>query len=305
MLNLQKKHYFFLIGFLVVANTLAWIAVYEIARPQLLKVVFFDVGQGDSVFIKTPQGHQILIDGGPDARVLEKLGENMPFWDRDIDMLILTHPEQDHVSGLIEVLKRYRVDFVLWTGVLHSSNVYKEWVSLLDEGEAEIIIAHSGKRIRAGDVVLDVLYPFESFSGQNVKNLNNTSVVSRLSFGYNSFLFTGDVYKSVERKLIDQSLKGFLNLNADVLKVGHHGSKTSTLQDFVKTVFPRFAVISAAGNEVEGADCDNKERNKFGHPNCEVLDALGKYDIRILRTDKHGDIEISSDGRNFKVITKK
>ena len=113
---------FVILGVLFGLNVLAWVAVYDLSQSQLLEIVFFDVGQGDAIFIETPQGHQILIDGGPDSTVLERLGDEVPFWDRTIDLIILTHPEQDHVSGLIDVLKRYKVENILWTGVLKDTS---------------------------------------------------------------------------------------------------------------------------------------------------------------------------------------
>ena len=122
----SKKIILVIFGILIGLNILAWLAVYDLSKSQFLEVNFFDVGQGDSIFIETPQRHQILIDGGPDETILEKLGREMPFWDRTIDLIILTHPEHDHLAGLIEVLKRYKVENILWTGVSRTTSEYKE-----------------------------------------------------------------------------------------------------------------------------------------------------------------------------------
>lgn len=302
MFGKPKKFALLAFGFLVLSNILAWITVFEFSESQFLRVIFFDVGQGDAIFIITPQGHQILIDGGPDLTVLEKLGQAMPFWDRSIDLIVLTHPEQDHISGLIEVLKRYKIDYVLWTGIVRDTAEYKKWVSLLENQDSEIVMAEADRRVKAGKVLLDVLYPFENLEGQSINNTNNTSIILRLVFGKTSFLFTGDAYKSVERKLVREALdnESFI-VTSDILKIGHHGSKTSSAEDFLVIVEPEIAVISLGGNpEAEGENCDNRERNRYKHPSCEVLANLQKYGITVLRTDEQGDIRISSDGRNLK-----
>lgn len=284
-MNKKTKDFAFLILIvLFFANIYAWSVIYDLTRPQILEVVFFDVGQGDAIFIETPKGYQILIDGGPSSAVLEKLGSEMPFWDRSIDLIILTHPESDHISGLIEVLKRYEVGQVLWTGLQRDTGEYKEWKRLLSEKNIKVKIAKEGQRIITSLIFFDVLYPFENLDGKEVKNTNNSSVSLRLVFNDNSFIFTGDLYKSVEKKILEREL----HLDSDVLKVGHHGSKTSLDEEFLKEVAPKIAVISV------GKD------NSYDHPHPEVLDILNLYGITVLRTDRDGDIKIISDGRNLK-----
>lgn len=285
----EQKFVFVILVFLFLANVLAWLAVFDLAKSQFLEVNFFNVGQGDAFFIETPKGHQILIDGGPGSAIIEKLSREMSFWDRTIDLIILTHPEKDHLAGLIEVLKRYKVENILWTGVVRDTAEYREWKKLIEEERAKIFIAQTGQKIivptKPGNVVLDIFYPFENLEGQFFKNSNDTSIVSKLVFGENSFLFTGDACYKTEGELID----GGVNGDADVLKIGHHGSKTSTSGEFLKMVSPQIAVISAG------------KGNSYGHPHKEVLEVLAKYGIRILRTDELGDIKILSDGKNFKI----
>jgi len=285
----RKNDVFVILGILFALNILAWLAVYELNKPQLLEVNFFDVGQGDAIFIETPSQHQILIDGGPSPLILEKLVESLPFWDRTIDLIVLTHPESDHLVGLIEVLKRYKVENILWTGILRDTAEYKEWQRLIRDETAEIFIAKAGQKIilSKSDInsFIDVLYPFENLEGQEFKNSNNTSIVAKLIFGENSFLFTGDAYKSVEKKLIDKEI----NLASDVLKVGHHGSKTSNSEEFIEKVSPEIAVISVSKD------------NPYHHPHQETLDTLEKYGIKILRTDKNGDIKIICDSQSLKL----
>ena len=263
--------------------------VYDLTKPQGLEVVFFDVGQGDSIFIETPKNYQILIDGGPDNTVLEKLGQNLSFWDRTLDLVVLTHPDHDHIAGLIEILKRYKVDFVLWTGVLKDTGEYEEWKRLIEERKTKIKIAKAGQRIVVSDLFFDVLYPLENLEGKETEYINNTSVVLHLVFEDNSFLFMGDLYKSAEKEILNRGLE----VDSDVLKVAHHGSKYSTGKEFLEQVSPEIAVISVG------------KENKYGHPSSEVLELFEKYDITVLRTDEYGDIEIISDGENLKILNPK
>ncbi len=278
-----KKYVLVIFGSLFCLNVLAWLAVWELSRQRPLEVNFFDIGQGDSIFLQTPERRQILIDGGPDSAVLEKLGKEMPFWDRTIDLVILTHPEHDHISGLIEVLKRYKVKNILWTGILRDTAEYREWKELIQKEEANIYIAKAGQCVILDVTQLCVLYPFESLEGQKFKDSNNTSIVAKLIFGETSFLFTGDVCKSVERKLLGLAEQ----LDSDVLKVGHHGSKTSTAPEFVEAVSPEVAVVSV------GKD------NYYGHPHPETIQAL--EGTRFFRTDWDGDIKVISDGIDYYV----
>lgn len=264
-------------GFLFILNVLAWSAVFDSNGTGTFKVSFFDVGQGDSIFIETPKKHQILIDGGPGSAVLEKLANEMPFWDRTIDLIILTHPEKDHLAGLLEVLKSYKVENILWTGIVRDTAEWELWQKQISEEGASIKIARAGQRVSADKATLEILFPFESLEGLEFKDSNNTSIVSRLVLKENSFLFTGDIHESAEKKL----LASVINLDTDVLKVSHHGSKTSTSEEFIEKISPEIAVISLAKN------------NPYGHPAKETLNRL--KDIKILRTDLLGDIDFFCD----------
>lgn len=270
---------------LIGANILSWIVVFYL-RDDSLKVVFFDVDQGDSIFIETPQKHQILMDGGPSPeKILEKLGKEMPFYDRSIDVLILTHPEADHLRGLLEVLKYYKVNYVLYTGIEKDTLTDKEWENLLKEKKPDIIFAKAGEEIISGKTRLEVIYPFEKMPHKVYKeNVNDTSVVILLNYGNISFLFTGDISKKVEEKIAEKE-----SIKSDILKVAHHGSKTSSSDIFLKAVNPEIAVISV------GKD------NRYGYPHKEVLERLKKYGIQIFRTDKEGDIIIKTNGFEINV----
>jgi len=283
----MKKHNsaFIILGILFFLNILAWIAVYDLSQPRFLEVTFFDVGQGDAIFIETPQSHQILIDGGPDSTILEKLGKEIPFFDRTIDLIILTHPDKDHLAGLLEVLKRYKVENILWTGIVKDTSEAREWQKLIQKEGAQIFIAKAGQRIGASRARLDILHPSENLEGKTVKNTNNTSIVARLVFGENSFLLTGDIYKSVEETLVEKNIF----IDSDILKVAHQGSRTSTAEEFLEAVTPEIAVIPVGRN------------NRYGHPHQETLETLKKHGIKVLRTDEDGDIKIISDGTNLKI----
>jgi competence protein ComEC len=282
----NEKTVVFILGFLFLANFFAWIVVFDLRRHKFLEVNFFDVGQGDAIFVETPQRHQILIDGGPSSKIIEKLAKEIPFWDRSIDLIILTHPEKDHITGLLEVLKRYKVENVLWTGIVRNIPEYKEWLNLIEKEKATVKIAKAGQKVSCKNCQwkIEILYPFENLEGMEFDDSNDTSIVSKLIFGNSSFLFTGDIYKDVEESLV---LTPF-DLNSKILKVAHHGSKTSSSEKFLEKVSPEIAVISVG-------------ENKYGHPNKETLETLENYGIRVLRTDLNGDIKIISDGNVLKI----
>lgn len=283
-----KNFSLIILSLLLALNILAWIVVFDLSKIQPLEVVFFDVGQGDSIFIETPEKQQILIDGGPGSAILEKLGKEMPFYDNTLDLIILTHPEKDHLIGLISVLKRYKVENILWTGIKRDTLEFKEWERKILEEEANIKITQAGQRIlweSDSHSFMEILYPLENLEGQEFEDSNETSIVSRLVFGEKSFLFTGDIRKSEEKALLEQRA----NLDSDILKVSHHGSKTSNSKEFVEKVSPEIAVISLG------------KENSYGHPHQEVLDILEDYGIKILRTDQNGDIKIISDGENYQI----
>ena len=281
---MKKKTIIFFAGILFLLNVFSWKEVFKLTGNNNLKIDFLDVGQGDSAFIETPQMRQILIDGGPSPVVLQKLAKRMPFFDRTIDLIILTHPEKDHLAGLIEVLQRYRVSYILWTGVVRDTSEYQKWIDALTKEQkqgAKIITVKSGQIIKIGKIKIDTLYPFEDFSGKNLKDSNDSSIVLRLVFDENEFLFTGDISSRVEKFISEK-----VNLQSDVLKVSHHGSKYSTSALFLENVKPEIAVISVG-------------KNSYGHPTPETLQRLENFGIKVLRTDQGGDIEIISDGNNI------
>lgn len=279
-----KKNILLVAGFLVFLNFLCWQEVFVLAGKNYLEVSFMDVGQGDSIFIETPEGHQIIIDGGPNSRILEKLAERMPFWDKSIDVLILTHPEKDHITGLIDVLERYKVNYFVWNGIPKDDAQNKKLLEILEklknENKITVVAAGLGSKIIANNALFNVLGPAKD---SLKKDANENSLVLKLSYGSSKFLFTGDIGFKVEREIAGRE-----NLEADVLKVAHHGSKYSTSDLFLAGVSPMAAVISVG-------------KNSYGHPTQEVLQKLNDFGARVLRTDENGDITILSNGTNLKI----
>jgi competence protein ComEC len=283
----NKKLVARLVGLFSTVIILAGISFYQsFEESKALEVDFLDVGQGDAILIKTPDHQKILIDGGPSNAVVEKLGENLPFYDKKIDLIILTHPHADHLDGLIEVLKRYEVGKILSTGVVHTTPDYLVWLEEIKKHNVPMEIAVAGQTIDFGNnLKMEIFYPKEDLTGKSAENLNNTSIVAKLIFGQTSFLFTGDAETEEEEELIGSGL----DLKADVLKVAHHGSKNATSQNFLEKVQPKFAVISVGAG------------NQFGHPNAMTVKRLENIGAEVLRTDKDGDVKIKSDGAELKI----
>lgn len=273
---------------LLLVVVLVWYAVFYFEAHQNLLVTFFDIGQGDSIFIEAPNGNQILIDGGPGDAVLAKLGKALPFWDRSFDLLVLTHAHVDHVGGLLEVLKRYHIGAVLESGEEYSTPEYHEWHKLIKEKNIPVIFARRGQIIYIGkEIKLNVLSPFENYNGVSLKNPHEANVSTKLIFGKTSVLLMGDAEKPIEYRLLEEKPA---ELKSDILKVGHHGSKTSSVEEFLQAVSPKIAVIQVG------------RKNRYGHPTQEVLDRLSSLGIKILRTDLDGDIKFESDGSLYSLV---
>jgi len=288
---MKKKYFLLFAGFLFVLNVFCWKEVFVLAENNNLQVYFLNVGQGDAAFIKTVENHQVLIDGGPDSLALTKVSSLMPFWDKTIDLVILSHPEKDHMQGLIDILKRYKADYILESGIEKDSAEFKEWEKVLENQKqqgAKIISVKMGDTVQLGNTLINILLPFENLSGQKMTDSSNDAcVVAKLIFGNNSFLFTGDISEKTEKTVIATS---DVAITADVLKVAHHGSKYSTSEEFLQNVDAKFAVIPVG-------------KNSYGHPTPEVLQRLEKFGIKVLRTDINGTIEFVSDGKNLKIVT--
>ena len=283
------KVWLFIVAVLFLLNIFTWQEVFAIASDNNLQVYFLNVGQGDSAFIETPENHQIIIDGGPDSSALSKISELMPFWDKTIDLVVLSHPEKDHMQGLLDILKRYKADYILDSGIKKESAEYREWQKILEyqkENGTKIVFVKNGDIVRLGKTEIKIISPFEDFSGQATDDSTNEAcIVSKLVFGNNSFLFTGDISTKTEKEIISSGE----DATCDVLKVSHHGSKYSTSEDFLANISSKFAVIEVG-------------KNSYGHPTQETLQRLEKFGIQVLRTDTSGDVKFVSDGENIKII---
>jgi competence protein ComEC len=225
----------------------------------------------------------VLVDGGPDpATLLARLGEQMPFWDRTLDAVILTHPDADHLTGLLPVLERYRVDLVFDTGYPSEAPTYAQWRELLDEKQIPVYDSAVEPMMLSGGVTLTFLHPRHTPVEGTEADSNNNSIVVHLVMGQFSALLPGDIEAEVEQMLVQSGQP----LASTVLKAPHHGSDTSSSPNFLEAVNPQLVVISV------GAD------NPFGHPSPEVLERLSSC-CTVLRTDERGTIEVITDGRDF------
>lgn len=266
---------------LIIIAVPIWIFVGGLPDSRL-HVSFLDVGQGDAILIQK-SGRAILVDGGSSPQAItSELGKKLPFWQRSLDLVVLTHPDNDHLTGLVEVLRRYQVKQVL-EGVPHQKPLtYQEWTRLIEDRGIKRTIAQMGQRIDLSDGAwIEVLNPESESSQYAGSDPDNYSVVLRLVAGEVSFLLTGDIREEAEANLIDLGLE----LRSTVLKVGHHGSETSTSPDFLSEVDPQLAVVSVGAG------------NRFEHPRQEVLDRLNG--IQVYRTDNQGTIELITDGKRL------
>jgi competence protein ComEC len=273
---------------------LAGIFFYQNAKLNdgKLHVIVCDVGQGDAVLIRTPNGSDILVDGGPDDSILNCLSTHLPFWDRTIELMILSHPHTDHVTGLIEVLKRYTVLHFVTEDVLGSTATYKRLEDELAVKKLSAKYLFVGDRIDLADKTqLLTLWPTHQWlnssqlQAKNEQNLDLNGFCLVQLFTYKDFtlLLTGDAGANVEDKIVTQVG------TVDVLKVPHHGSKTGLSSLFLEKINPSVAIISVGAN------------NRYGHPAQSALDLLKNHGIKYYRTDKDGEVEVVSDGKTFSV----
>ncbi|HBZ36152.1 MAG TPA: hypothetical protein DEO26_00250 [Candidatus Veblenbacteria bacterium] len=276
----MKRIYYLLIGGVILLAA-GWLLSFN--HQAGLSVTFFDVGQGDAALIRTAEGQNILIDGGPSRSILSKLGAYLPWTDRTIDLVILSHPHADHVTGLNHVLENYQVNHVLISGALHTTSEYLRFLELIKEKNIPITIALAGQTFTLnGGVNIEVLWPIESLAQKEFTDLNESSIVNKVTYGDTAILFTGDTPLENEEAVLQSGQI----IKADILKVAHQGSKTSSGDNFIKAVSPQVAVISV-GN------------NNYGHPNADTVARLKSLVPVVLRTDEAGDITYISNGQSF------
>lgn len=261
---------------LFVSLIIAIILIISLPKNGLM-VSYLNIGQGDGIYIRTPDDYHILIDAGPTSKILEELGEIMPLYNRTIDLILISHPHADHLNGFVEIVKRYKVNRVLMVGTPSRNQFYQKLLNLFNEKEIPVHFAVSDNDIKLGkDVYMDVIWPMKIEAGSYYENVNNASLAVKITFGNDSFLFTGDAEIEQEEEMLDS---GF-DLVADILKAGHHGSKTASSEDFLDSVVPEKVVIqSGAGNS-------------YGHPHKETLLKYFERNIEILRNDLQGRITL-------------
>ncbi len=279
--NLKKNFQIYSVGLLFFFVVIIWHSVFS-EKVGLLRVSVLNVGQGDAIHIKSPGGADILVDGGPDRSVLRALGSAMPFYDRSIDLILVSNPDKDHISGLLGVFDTFDIGAVMIPGTDPNTDVYRSFLSAVNEEGAYLIEARRGGIVDlGGGARFEIIFPDRDPSGLDT---NTGSLVARLVFGNTAMMFTGDMPSGVEEYLVridSQSLK------SDLIKVGHHGSKTSSSRSFIGFVAPSTAVISVGAN------------NSYGHPNKETLEIFGDFGVEVFRTDLDGTIQFFSDGKKF------
>ncbi|HUD19779.1 MAG TPA: MBL fold metallo-hydrolase [Patescibacteria group bacterium] len=297
------------IGYLmsgIVTGLLILLAFIWTQPDGKLHVVFCNVGQGDASYVRLPDGRDMLIDGGPDDRVLTCLGRHMPFWDRHIDMVVLSHPQKDHMAGLVSVLNRFDVSYVFKSDVANTSEEYKQFMGAIQKRHIPVKLLTQGDRITIGPTSLLVLWPTSAqiakAHGVGLTNvlgaastdepasviatLNDYCVVFELHYRTFDVIYPGDADSRVEPRYTGLPLA---DNEVEVLKVPHHGSKTGLTKDFIEWIHPKLAVISV-GN------------NSYGQPAKEIITILQNIGSQVLRTDKAGDIEVVSDGDHWNIL---
>jgi len=273
------------LGFLIIINIVIFAFVFALTPKRVLTVAYLNVGQGDSILIVSPAGNTMLIDAGSNKLVLQRISEVLPYFNRTIDVAMQSHPDRDHIGGFPDILNRFSVLTFLEPGVESKNSVDDEIDRIIKEKNIPHFLARAGQVLDlGGGARFKILYPDKDVSGEET---NSASIVGELRYGDTCFLFTGDSPAKIEKYLVEIYGGG---LKCNVLKAGHHGSKTSTDSLYLEAVRPSIAIISA------GKD------NSYGHPNVEVIERLQHAGVRILSTIDLGTITLISDGK--KITTK-
>ncbi len=260
------------------------------ANRAEMSVVFLDVGQGDSTLIKSPNGQVMLIDGGRSINLANSLIiPQVKAWGASqVDVLVVTHPDADHIAGLVGVLENFPVKLVALTGDAHTTDIYARLLNNIRDKQITAVQVRTGTTIPFDSAVnLEVLGPDDALVNQD--NTNDGSIVIKLTYGQTSFLLTGDAEFAENQSILRRGA----DVRATVLKLGHHGSRSSTDENWLRAVQPQLGVISAGAG------------NPFGHPHPEVIAALNTLGIQYIRTDEHGTITVVSDGTQLRVTSQR
>ncbi len=279
-----------LLGTLAVFCVGVWALVFAAVPRGVLTIAVLDVGQGDAIYIESPTGVQVIVDGGPGSALLQQLPKVMPLFDRSLDALIETHPDLDHIGGFVDVVGRYSVGAFVEPGIPKDTEAATVLEQEITDNNIPRYIARRGMTLDlGGGATLEVLYPDRDVSRLNQNIANEGCVVARLVYGDVSMLLTCDMSAEMEQRVLE--LEGG-NLASDILKVAHHGSKYSSSDAFVAAVAPAFAAISVGA------------RNTYGHPAQPTLDTLAAHGVQVLRTDQEGTIVFKSDGKSVWQVQK-
>ncbi len=274
---------------LLIGGVWWWKVVGPQKPDQHCRFTALDVGQGDSLLLQTPDHQDVVIDGGPGSAALAGLSRHLPRGDRDIELMVSTHPDADHLAGLIPILAQYHVGAVLTTGVEVDTTTWKQWSKALAAEQTQITYAHRGERLVVGKyLTLEVLWPEQDLHGlhwtavgkNGVGGTNDTGVVLRATCNGSTALFIADISGAVEDHLAEHPEL----IQSSLLKVAHHGSRYSSTSQFLQAVKPHLAIISVGA------------KNRYGHPHPTVLDRLQRLGIPVRRTDQGGDVSVQTDG---------
>ena len=278
----NKQYYLLYISLILFVSNVYLVCIDWQSSHKQFTFAMLDVGQGDALFIESSTGTQVLIDGGPPKNILGKLNQVMSPFDKSIDAIIVTNPDADHIGGFVDVLKNYKVGMVLEPGTISSSKTYQNLENEIKNKKIKDVLARRGMRLDlGGGSMIDILFPDRDVSSWKT---NDGSVVAKLIYKNTSIMLTGDAPKSTEGIILGENSPK--DLQSEILKVGHHGSRGSSSAEFVQAVSPKYALISV------GKD------NKYGHPHEETLDTLNQFGAKIFRTDLLGTIILKSDGIN-------
>lgn len=274
----------------VAVVTAAYLFVPLTSYGPELRIDVLDIGQGDSILVTTPDHYHLLIDGGPDDTVTDQIDEVLPFWDRTIDIILPSHPQADHITGIADVLGRFKVNHYLDTPALADIAVYKKIKKEIVQYHVPENYFLTGSTVSLdNDITLTSLWPPPTSDWQHVQDLNDVAEVFRLQYGPFTALFTGDAGANIDQKL----LQAGQTQHIDVLKVGHHGSKTGTDTAFLQAIHPEISIISV------GAD------NRYGHPAPSTLAQLKSVGSQVWRTDQDGRVEVQVNKAGISVYSTK
>jgi competence protein ComEC len=289
-MSFNKKYWLYIILTIFIgANGIVWSAVQKEKLQDHVTIAFLNIGQGDAIYIESPTHNQMLIDGGPPSAILSELRKVMPFYDRTIDTILVTNPDKDHMAGFINVLDQYKISKVVEPGTLKDTDVYKKFEEDVVLEKSEKIIAQRGMIFHlGGNADLTILYPDKDVSKETP---NEGSIIARLTYGSTSVMFTGDAPNDAEEHVLD--ISGADAIKSDILKEGHHGSRTSASEKFISAVNPKWDVISAGYH------------NQYGHPHKETIDLLNKLHIPTLITYERGTIIFTCTVRDCTYKTEK